>query len=317
MDELGQLPSTLEEDADALRRKVAELEVQRAGLEGCVDDYKQRWLTVQQEVEELRQQLSRVVPSYFEGGITPKLVLYTHQGYNHQQAEDMLNLCVPKFCKQGAGCCNLYAPKPATFPQFRLEDILRLENKNLFAVFQAKEIAVAEEVREASEADFSLPTEPVPSWSEWLLRLEEKNGLSKLANTRYMLHGTRNENLASITKDGLTAKFSQPSGCLYGNGIYLTNSSCKARQYSDGTILVCRVILGRIFVLDKDDVERKFAPQGFHSCMAKARRTKKQGVTRKGKPARQLHDELIVYHDAQVYPEFVLHYTQEGVTLLP
>ena len=147
----------------------------------------------------------------------------------------------------------------------------------------------------------------VPELNDWLSRrLEEKNELTGKANTRYLFHGTSAANVQHILKEGLSAKFSMTTNVLYGKGIYLTDSCCKADQYTQGIgpskcILLCRVLLGRVHTLPMQDQTRAFAPDGFHSCMARQGKTfHTAGV--------QLHNEVIVYHDTQVYPEFLLQY---------
>ncbi|KAJ1620177.1 hypothetical protein T492DRAFT_889123 [Pavlovales sp. CCMP2436] len=42
---------------------------------------------------------------------------------------------------------------------------------------------------------------------DWLRRLEEKNDISVLASTRYLLHGTRASSLSDIVQHGLRTKF--------------------------------------------------------------------------------------------------------------
>ena len=68
-----------------------------------------------------------------------------------------------------------------------------------------------------------------------------------------------------------------------------------------GCIILCRVVLGKIEVLERD-CERRFSPShGFDSTHAK------KGYTEKSPGEVQLHDEYIVYDPAAVYPELVLH----------
>ena len=94
----------------------------------------------------------------------------------------------------------------------------------------------------------------------------------------------------------------------YGSGLYFTTQSCKAFQYTGGHgyILICRVVLGRVQVLETSCAARISPDQGFESAMADKDRTKKRpGVL-------QVHDEYIVYNEAAVYPEFVLEVCKEA-----
>jgi hypothetical protein len=156
----------------------------------------------------------------------------------------------------------------------------------------------------------------VPDTPEWLKKLGEKNGLSKTANTHYLLHGTTQANLMSIVKHGLGTKFCYgPANNLYGKGLYFADAACKASQYcaafdDENIILVCRVIIGRSHLLryPSDDA---FAPDGFHSTRVQAGVTCKKHCAPgcKSTLCRQLHNEVIVYNDCDVYPEFVLGHT--------
>ena len=130
-------------------------------------------------------------------------------------------------------------------------------------------------------------------------------------------------------KHGLRTKFGKKDHNLYGSGLYFADAACKAAQYcapahGENIILVCRVIIGRSHLLRKPS-DDAFAPEGFHSMRVEAGVTCKQncapGCT--NKMCRQLHNEVIVYNDCDVYPEFVLghsspmarHLNEYGVTL--
>ena len=61
----------------------------------------------------------------------------------------------------------------------------RLENVELFERFSHRE----RQVERAMLAD-PPPGIFIPDTPEWLKKLGERNGLSKIANTHYLLHGT-------------------------------------------------------------------------------------------------------------------------------
>jgi hypothetical protein len=111
---------------------------------------------------------------------------------------------------------------------------------------------------------------------------------------------------------GLCTKFVSRDAVLYGNGLYFADASCKASQYADATpetiILICRVIVGRskLLLCPSDD---DFAPEGYHSTRVEAGVTKKHKCARTTPTCLQLHNEVIVYNDCEVYPEFVLEHT--------
>ncbi len=252
----------------------------------------------------------------------------------------MLDASVFSVCKHGGGCCELIKSKarnvlkdPAydfdgdveeivealtAYPSFNMLSMRRLENVELFERFSHRE-------RQVERAMLASPLPPdtpegeglyIPDTPEWLKKLGEKNGLSKLANTHYLLHGTNRANLRKIVQHGLRTKFCTPANNLYGKGLYFADAACKASQYcaisdDENIILICRVIVGRSYLLHRPAVHSHFAREGFHSMRVEAGVTCKQncapGCT--NKMCRQLHNEVIVYNDCDVYPEFVLGHT--------
>jgi len=234
------------------------------------------------------------IPPYFSSP-TPDLPMlvndYRQGGYNQRMAETMLaeSMGWDELIDSRCQCCLGEDAKLV------VEKIMRLENKQVFERFKAYEALTAQtiEPHETSEP---------PCVHDWLQRLADKNGLSRLANTVYLLHGTRSENLSSICEDGLKTSFSLNAGHLmYGKGLYFTTKSCKAFQYgADGYIIISRVVLGRIQTLQCSCPDRFFPDAGFDSATAK------KGVTLTGNGPAQVHDEYIVYNEAAVYPEFVL-----------
>ena len=142
----------------------------------------------------------------------------------------------------------------------------------------------------------------------WLQQLEVKNGLNPISNTRYLLHGTKEQNLPSIFRCGLRTVYARESGVgLYGKGVYFTDSSCKANQYTGKVgelrhIFICRVILGRQKLLTKLDRDLTSAPDGYHSCYVNNTTENGHGLPF----PKQLHNEFIIYNDIECYPEFLL-----------
>ena len=234
------------------------------------------------------------IPSYFTSPTSdlPMLVNdYRQGGYNQRMAETMLaeSMEWDERINRRCQCCL------DEHEDLLVERIMRLENKQVFERFKAYEAVTAQtiEPHEISEP---------PCVHPWLQRLADKNGLSRLANTVYLLHGTDRENLSSICQDGLKTSFSlDADDLMYGKGLYFTSKSCKAFQYGeDGYIILSRVVLGRIQTLQYSCPGRFFPDAGFDSATAKKGYT----LTRYGEP--QVHDEYIVYNEAAVYPEFVL-----------
>ena len=242
------------------------------------------------------------VPSYFASP-TPDIPLlmsdYREGGYNHRKAEEMLNES-RGFDGRHSIPCDCSMEDDTVFVVHRLH---RLENRPVFERFKAYEAQVAEKRRQEQ-------LDPV-DMHPWLARLADKNDLSRVANTVYLLHGTDKGNLASICQQGLKSSLSLAKGHLwYGKGLYFTPQSCKAWQYGAvrGCVLLCRVVLGRVQVLEDKCPQRLFPSSEFDSAMAM------KGVTRHDgrHDALQVHDEYIIYHDAACYPEFVLEVSVNG-----
>ena len=234
------------------------------------------------------------VPEYFTSP-TPELPLlmsdYKVGGYNHRQAQQMLSECRGWDGEQNCPCCCSLGEDE----EIHVDIIHRIENRRVFERFKVYEALVAEAL---SEGSFDC----TPCAHDWLEKLAVKNGLSEAANTTYLLHGTTRKNLENICEVGLTTSCSWYGAQVYGKGLYFTPQSCKAFQYAgeDGYILICRVVLGRVQILEATSPERVFPDEGFESAMAAKSHTEKlPGVS-------QVHDEYIVYNEAAVYPEFVL-----------
>ena len=240
------------------------------------------------------------IPSYFSSP-TPTVPLlmndYRQGGYNQRQAERMLaeSRGIDSRTNSPCKCCW---DSNSLEDCISVQQIQRIENTSVFERFKAYEAGIAEKLNSNQDDN---PT--VPHVHTWLDRLARKNGLSRVANTVYLLHGTTLDKVDAICRDGLQTRFSLHNRGIYGKGLYFTTQSCKAFQYSKsrGCILVCRVVLGRIEILQTCCDKKIFPNEGFDSAMAK------KACTSKSPGQLQVHDEFIVYNPAAAYPEFVLH----------
>lgn len=234
------------------------------------------------------------LPSYWanSGGIPQLLDDYREGGYNYRMAETMLNESVLEVCRENLTPCGMLC-----FSSFRIRKFERLENVEAFKRFKSYEIQVARRM-ESTLRVTARPSNNIPSW---LQKLSRKNGLSGRANTVYLLHGTRDDNLDCIVREGLKTRFSLQRALSYGKGLYFTNKACKASTYGN-IILICRVVLGATEILSGVCPNKLFASPGYHSAMAKS------NVTEARHGDKQLHDEYIVYNDSACYPEFVIHF---------
>lgn len=243
------------------------------------------------------------IPYYFSSSSPNAATLqddYQQGGYNYTMAEKMLNESILPFCKEHKTPCNLNAGS-----QFKVQEFVRLENVDVFEKHKLYEARVAKKMDHMATAAQAAHYNSMP---QWLKKLTRKNGLLEAANTVYLLHGTRMSNVQNILEGGLKAKFALSSGAVYGKGLYFTDSSCKASQFATqgGCILVCRVVLGRMEVLQGTCPKRLFATNGYDSSMAKKSHTEAPS----GLP--QLHNEFIVYDDRACYPEFVIRFRRSS-----
>ena len=130
-----------------------------------------------------------------------------------------------------------------------------------------------------------------------------------------VLHGTLPENLDLIATFGFDERLAREKG-LYGQGVYFTDQSCKALQYSgatsqqDGCIIVTRLLLGRpdyaTGSLTGIKVEPLLDPNDpskgrFNSVVANP------GVPRHN-TLTQVHREFVIFNGAQAYPEMIIHF---------
>lgn len=239
------------------------------------------------------------LPEYFvsnpNAAVSPRIVSdYKNGGYNMRKVEEMLNDSVRRDAVTGERCHCILSQSS----KFKVRKLERIENKSIFDRYKRHEAYVAERLRAVSppkKIDHSHSL-----LSPWLQRLAMKNDLCKMSGAVYLMHGTKKSNIASICQNGLTASKTLLSDGTYGRGIYFSNNSCKALQYSqnDGCILLCRVVLGRVELL-QEQTDRFFPSKGYESAIAKECVTKLNGKV-------QVHNEFIVYEDAACYPEFVI-----------
>ena len=215
------------------------------------------------------------------------------------KAEQMLNESIHLICLSNWTNCEFQDNQ-----KFKIIGMQRLENKSLFQKFKIYETQVATEV------PLLKPLKRPQAIHPWLEKLSKKNDLSVAANTQYLLHGTSLDNLDSIGRLGLRLCHAHSSG-MYGQGIYFTDSSCKATQYGDGTptgqpgstgcIIICRVVLGNVYELRKGAPGARSTPNGHRSFMARAGFAHPNPNTYP-----QLHTEYILFDDCACYPEFAL-----------
>lgn len=129
-------------------------------------------------------------------------------------------------------------------------------------------------------------------------------------NVKRLWHGTRVGNLLSIFKNGMqiiSSKNNIVTGRMFGDGLYFSDTSTKALNYSLGTwngvgkgslnkyyALLCDVYMGNVFEVNNSS--KKYPVEGYDSTFAK------KGV--KG----LRNNEMIVYNSNQVIPIYLIEF---------
>lgn len=132
--------------------------------------------------------------------------------------------------------------------------------------------------------------------------------LEQSINEWYLFHGTSLKAAQHICQNDFKMRLAgTATGTLYGRGTYLAESITKADEYSheDGvgcfTVLLCRVLGGRVRYCDTRDVDpdalTKDCVEGPYDCIL-GDRVKISNTYR----------EFVVFDTENVYPEYVLRY---------
>lgn len=139
-------------------------------------------------------------------------------------------------------------------------------------------------------------------------------------NEFYFFHGTKPDILESIMKQGLDVRMSADKA-MFGQGMYLAESSTKADQYTDvkgkrnqdeKTMLLTRVCLGKICLLSQAAGSLKRPPCFIAGCnsdsCSHSDLERCDSVVGDGG---WLFREFVVYSQHQSYPEYVITYTRQ------
>eukprot|EP01048_Picozoa_sp_COSAG05_P006301 COSAG05_NODE_404_length_10192_cov_3.830377_4_plen_327_part_00 len=152
--------------------------------------------------------------------------------------------------------------------------------------------------------------------------------IDPLLNELWLWHGTSPKTADILAKDGFDERVANLQG-LYGGGSYFADASSKSAQYSKVTnrdghycMLYCRVTMGSAFRATGEMVGIRRPPPnpalsggGGGGSSAQGRGVSgtphdsilaESGVANNG---RQGHNEYIVFHPGQAYPEFIVWFT--------
>jgi len=127
-----------------------------------------------------------------------------------------------------------------------------------------------------------------------------------------LLHGT--SALEHIKQQGFDERCARESG-LYGWGVYFTDESCKAFQYSKNThehcMILARVALGDPFYAEGRMMSQKRAPQRRdHKCLFGSI-IANVGIPNGQSLGTQQHREFVVFDGKRAYPDLAVYFTTD------
>eukprot|EP00916_Digyalum_oweni_P027434 GHVL01044892.1.p1 GENE.GHVL01044892.1~~GHVL01044892.1.p1 ORF type:complete len:230 (+),score=3.35 GHVL01044892.1:610-1299(+) len=175
----------------------------------------------------------------------------------------------------------------------KINKIERIENYFLWYRYRAKQ----EELRIKHKATKIQLTSlrmslPVPNCCTFPEDIPDSS-----LNECYLFHGTQLHNLQSIISGGLDERHSRKG--RYGHAIYSTNKACKAAHYSNGLLIICRVVLGDIYHITNNFVYDKRLPPYKNDYITY------DSIVVSGP---NTHDEFMIFDKAQLYPAYAVYY---------
>jgi poly [ADP-ribose] polymerase len=125
-----------------------------------------------------------------------------------------------------------------------------------------------------------------------------------------LFHGTRNQYVRHILRQGLICPKTPSNGRMLGNGIYLANRASKSTNYCQSgrrgvprMLFLVEAALGNAYVAPKADGYNK-PPSGYDSVWGKA------GHTRTWGSSTLAHDEFVLYSPAQQTIRYLVTFDQ-------
>jgi hypothetical protein len=218
-------------------------------------------------------------------------------------------------CKPSMNCCSI--KKAVVISCHRIQDLRRwreyaVKRDNIASEHHARSHAVAP--LSASHPAGDLPL----TMTKLKAGLMSTSTLRTDVNEMYLWHGYDVQHEAAIIGSSLDVRLANRGG-LYGAGLYFAENSCKSNQYCQHhgdrghqdssktyALVLCRVVLGDIYHTSV-------------TCAGLTRPPIKPGHSRGGGTfdsivacgGTQIHREFIVFENAQVYPEFTVHFTYQ------
>ncbi len=197
---------------------------------------------------------------------------------------------------------------PGGMEDMRVTQVRRVENKLKWEQYQQKRCIIIKTMDETT-------TEILNHRPACNKILTADRVLDETHNEFWLWHGTSLDIAENtIAQWGFDERRARATG-RYGMGNYFADASSKAHQYAasaDGhqhCMLLCRVTMGSPFLTrgthvgDRLPPDNKATPDGrlpYDSIFAES------GVANSGD---QTHNEYVVFHGDQVYPELLIYYT--------
>ena len=138
--------------------------------------------------------------------------------------------------------------------------------------------------------------------------------LDPTVNEIWVLHGTTPDKVEFIANFGFDERLARQKG-RYGQGVYFTDQTCKAFQYSgagrqaEGCFIITRLILGEPHYASGPLPQVKVEPPRDPKDPSKGRchSVIASPGTPSGNGAKQVHRELVIFNGIQAYPEMIVH----------
>ncbi|CAE7422310.1 Parp12, partial [Symbiodinium pilosum] len=187
----------------------------------------------------------------------------------------------------------------------------RVEDSGLWLQYMDFKRSIQKKLIESGQERCELPQEVggglghASLWAELDAERLEARDLSASVNELLLWHGTSREAAESIAEQGFAVSEKSTHGRRYGPGIYLAEELSKSISYcpekaGSKYVLLCRAVCGETYYTEKgwhDEAGKEAATNGKHSVLAN--------------PGKQGPREYILLESAQVYPEYIVEFSEE------
>lgn len=146
-----------------------------------------------------------------------------------------------------------------------------------------------------------------------------KKTLYTEVNEGYLFHGSKRDNVMAKVKEGLDPRLANV-GAVFGQAVYMSESSTKADQYTDDrnkrettglTIFLVRCTMGDICVMT--DTKKLTRPPCKVSTCSSDKCTHDDRYNSVVEEGKYIFREFCVYEKNQAYPEYVITYDRVNV----